>query len=134
MEVESLYTIISEQEVILPGALSEKFLEFVAQSGIHFAPLETVDGENSRFRFLMAPPDLNTLVQEFFALLEPDNYAASEMAVPNERIKHVERVARESGWLCFIRQHGGKNSRICFIRTGQSIPAAELEERVELVS
>lgn len=134
MKLESLYTIISDSEVALPSALTEMFLAFVAQNGMPFAPVTTAAGEQTCFKFLMQPNNLKGLVSDFFHMLEPDDYAASEIAVPNTRIKHAERIGEESGWLTFVRHQGVQKSRICFIRTSRAVPFTELEERVQLVS
>lgn len=134
MEVTSVYEIAGESDVILPRALEESFVAFVSASGMPFAPQVKWEGEHSRIHFLLLNKDLRDLVEEFLLTFEPDEFHAVEIAVPNDRVKHTERISRESGWKPFIRQRGAERTRICFIRTPRSIPSAELEERVELVS
>jgi hypothetical protein len=134
MEVTSVYELAGESDVILPRALEEGFIAFVSASGMPFSPQVSWEGERSRIHFLFLNKDIRDLVEEFLLTFEPDEFHALEMAVPNDRVKHAERIAHESGWKSFIRQQGADRTRICFIRTPRSIPATELEERVDLVS
>ncbi len=99
-----------------------------------FAPGVTVEGEKSHIHFLFLNKDLKPLVEEFLAKFEPDGYSTYEVAVPNDRVKHAERIAAESGWQFFIRQQGADRTRICFIKTSSGVNVNELEERIELVS
>lgn len=134
MTASAIYELRGEQDIILPRALEESFTAFVAASGMPFAPAVTFEGELAVVHFLFLSRPLPEIAEEFFAVFEPDGYNALEIAVPNERVKHTERIAEESGWLAFIRQRGAERSRICFIRTVRSVSLDELEERVELVS
>ena len=134
MEVISMYELRGKNDVILPRALEESFTAFISSSGMPFEPIVSWEGECSLIHFLFLSKDLKELVEEFLLTFEPDGFHSSEIAIPNDRVKHVERIAAESGWKSFVRQHGSERTRICFIRTPRSVPAEELEERVELVS
>ncbi|HYM20898.1 MAG TPA: hypothetical protein VEW28_07835 [Candidatus Kapabacteria bacterium] len=129
-----IYRIPSETDVIFPAALEEAFTSFVSASGMPFAPRVSHEGANVRIHFFFVSKPLEELVKEFLATFEPDGFHATELAVPNDRVKHVIRIAEESNWLPFIRQQGADRARICFIRTPRSVTAVELEERIELVS
>ncbi|MEI8135344.1 MAG: hypothetical protein WCH46_09805 [bacterium] len=133
MDFQSIYRLKSEKEVILPTSLKEAFLTFVADNGIQFSPQVRDEDEKTTFHFLFLNGSLQNLVEQFLAMFEPDDFWATEIAVPNERVKHVERVAGESHWLSYIRQQGTDKTRICFVRTPRSVPVTELEERVDLV-
>ncbi len=134
MDITSVYELQSAKDVVLPRALEESFTAFISSSGMPFEPMVSWEGEKSRIHFLFLNKDLKELVEEFLFTFEPDGFHATEIAIPNDRVKHVERIAAESGWKSFIRQQGTERTRICFIRTPRSVPADELEERVELVS
>lgn len=129
-----VYEITSETDVILPKVLEESFVAFISASGMPFAPEVRVEGEKSHIHFLFLNKDLRLLVEEFIATFEPDGYYTYEAAIPIERVKHVERIASESGWQSFIRQQGAERTRICFLKTSAGISCAELEERIEIVS
>lgn len=129
-----IYLITSDSDVTLPRALEESFVAFISASGMPFAPEVKIEGEKSHIHFLFLNIELKPLVEEFLAKFEPDGYYTYEVAVPNDRVKHAERIAVESGWQYFIRQQGSDRTRICFIKTSTSIGVGELEERIELVS
>lgn len=129
----SIYHLRGETDILLPGALEEAFTEFVSNSGMPFAPQVTHEDSTVRIHFLFLSKPLKTLADEFLATFEPDGFHTLEVAIPNDRIKHAIRVADEGQWISFTRYEGADRSRICFIRTPRSIPAAELEERIELV-
>ncbi len=129
-----IYEVHTQHDVVLPAALEEAFTSFVSASGMPFAPQVTVKDERAQIHFLFLNKKIEDLVDEFLATFEPDGFHAVEVAVPNDRIKHVMRVGEESDWIPFIRQEGTERSRICFVRTRRSITAADLEERIELVS
>ena len=129
-----IYLITSDTDVTLPKPLEESFIAFISASGMPFAPEVKVDGEKSHIHFLFLNKDLKPLVEEFMAKFEPDGYYTYEVAVPNDRVKHAERIASESGWQFFIRQQGTDRTRICFIKTSSGVGVDELEERIELVS
>jgi hypothetical protein len=129
-----IYLITSDTDVTLPKVLEESFIAFISASGMPFAPQVKTEGERSHIHFLFLNKDLKPLVEEFMAKFEPDGYYTYESAVPNERVKHVERVATESGWDFFTRQQGADRTRICFIKTSSGVSVDELEERIELVS
>src|SRR5256885_897023 len=122
MDIQSIYKIKSDNEVILPAALKDGFLSFIADSGIQFAPQVREEDEKALFHFLFLNASLKTLTEEFLLQFEPDDFWATEIAVPNERVKHTERIARDSAWISFIRQQGTEKTRICFIRTPRSVP------------
>ena len=128
-----IYELRGEQDIVLPMALEESFTAFVSLSGMPFAPTISSEGDHTVVHFLYLSKPLKEIADEFFAVFEPDGYSAIEIAVPNDRIKHTERVAEESGWLSFIRQRGAERTRICFIRTKNAESVDELEERIELV-
>jgi hypothetical protein len=129
-----IYRIKGANDVVIPEALEEAFTSFVSASGMPFAPQVFHEDANVRIHFLFLSKPLEDLVTEFFATFEPDGFHATELAVPNDRVKHTLRIADESNWIPFIRQEGTDRTRICFIRTPRSVTATELEERVELVS
>ena|SRR5438552_2642173 len=133
MDIQSIYKIKSETEIILPAALKDGFLTFTAENGIQFSPQVTEHDEKATFHFLFLNRSLKDLAEEFLMHFEPDNFWATEIAVPNDRVKHTERIASDSGWITYIRQIGSDKTRICFIRTPRAVPVTELEERVELV-
>ena len=134
MDIAEIYTIRGEHDILLPKALEQSFTAFISASGMPFAPTVSYEGEYAKVHFLFLAKPLADLASEFFAVFEPDGYHSVELAVSNDRIKHTERIADESGWLSFIRQRGAERSRICFIRTGHAENVEELEERIELVS
>ena len=129
-----IYRIKSETDVVIPGALEDAFIAFVSASGMPFMPQVHHEDANVRIHFLFLSKPLEEMVKEFFATFEPDGFHATELAVPNDRVKHTIRIAEESNWIPFIRQEGTERTRICFIRTPRSVTATELEERIELVS
>jgi len=133
MDIQSIYKLKSDKEVILPASLKDGFLGFVADNGIQFAPQVREESEKALFHFLFLNISLKKLVEDFLLTFEPDDFWATEIAVPNDRVKHTERIARDSGWISYIRQQGTEKTRICFIRTPRAVPVTELEERVELV-
>lgn len=133
MEIESIYKIKSEKEVILPASLKDSFLDFVSNNGVQFAPQIREESESALFTFLFLTISLKELVEFYLATFVPDDFWATEIAVPNDRVKHVERLASDSQWIPYIRQRGGQKTRLCFIRTPRSVPVTELEERIELV-
>jgi hypothetical protein len=128
-----IYRLQGETDIVLPGALEDAFTDFVSRSGMPFAPQVSHEDSKVRVHFLFVSKPLNELADEFLAKFEPDGFHAIELAVPNDRLKHVVRVADEGEWISFIRQQGAERTRLCFIRTPRSIPTSELEERVELV-
>ena len=130
---KEIYELRSEYDVVLPKALEESFTAFVSASGMPFAPSVSHEGDQVVIHYLFLNQPLKGIIDEFLAVFEPDGYNALELAVPNDRIKHVERVAEESGWLSFIRQRGADRTRICFIRTDHAEAVDELEERIEIV-
>jgi len=134
MTANEIYEIRGEHDIVLPKSLEESFTVFVSLSGMPFAPTVTSENDRSIVHFLYLSQPLENIAEEFFAVFEPDGYNATEIAVPNDRIKHTERVAEESGWLSFVRQRGAERSRICFIRTQNAESTEELEERIELVT
>jgi hypothetical protein len=133
MEANEIYELRGDHDIVLPLALEESFTAFVSASGMPFTPTVTIEGDHAVVHFLYVSQPLKAIVEEFLAVFEPDGYHATELAVPNERIKHTERVAEESGWLPFVRQRGAERTRICFIRTSAAESIEELEERIELV-
>jgi hypothetical protein len=133
MDIQSIYKLKSDSEVILPASLKDGFLTFLADNGIQFAPQVHEENEKALFHFLFLNTSLQKLVEEFLLMFEPDDFWATEIAVPNDRVKHTERIASDSEWISFIRQQGSDKTRICFVRTPRSVPVTELEERVELV-
>ena len=133
MEANEIYELRGEHDIVLPMALEESFTAFVSSSGMPFTPTVIVEGDRAIVHFLYVSQPLKDIVEEYLAVFEPDGYSATEVAVPNDRIKHTERVAEQSGWLSFIRQRGAERTRICFIRTKNAESIEELEERIELV-
>ena len=133
MNIQNIYTLKSDTEVILPLSLKDSFLGFLSDNGIQFAPQVREEDEKALFLFLFLNISLKNLVEDFLLMFEPDDFWATEIAVPNERVKHTERIASESEWISYIRQQGTDKTRICFVRTPRSVPVTELEERVELV-
>lgn len=133
MIASEIYELRGEQDIVVPQALEESFLAFVSSSGMPFTPTVSAEGDRSVIHFLFVSQPLKTVADEFFAVFEPDGYHALEIAVPNDRLKHSERIAEESGWLPLIRQRGAERTRICFIRTQHAESVEELEERIELV-
>lgn len=133
MDIQNIYKLRSDKEVILPTSLKDSFLEFLSSSGIQFAPQVTEGSETSLFHFLFLNISLDTLVKEYLLMFEPDDFWTTELAVPNDRVKHTERIAADSGWISYIRQNGAEKTRICFVRTPRAVPVTELEERIELV-
>ncbi len=121
-------------DVVFPASLEDAFTTFMSDSGMPFAPQVTIEDAKAHIHFLFLIKPIEELVEEFLAKFEPDGYHAIELAVPNDRLKHVLRIADESEWLSFIRQQGVDRTRICFIRTPRSVTTAELEERIDLVS
>src|SRR6187399_3026104 len=87
-----IYLITSDTDVTLPKPLEESFIAFISASGMPFAPEVKVDGERSHIHFLFLNKDLKPLVEEFMAKFEPDGYYTYEVAVPNDRVKHAERI------------------------------------------
>ncbi len=134
MNTTTIFELRSEHDVVLPTALEEAFIAFVSGSGMPFEPTVTHEDERSVIHFLFLNVTLEGLVTEFLATFVADDVIATEIAVMNERLKHTMKISKESGWLPFVRQHGTDRTRICFIRTSRSVPLAELEERIELVS
>src|SRR5689334_20073027 len=128
MDIQNIYKLKSDTEVILPASLKDGFLEFASNSGIQFSPQVTERDEKALFHFLFLNKSLKDLTEEFLLHFEPDDFWATEIAVPNDRVKHTERVAEDSSWITFIRQRGIDKTRICFIRTPRSVPVTELEE------
>jgi hypothetical protein len=133
MDFQNIYKLKTDTEVILPASLKDSFLEFISDNGIQFSPQVTEHDEKATFHFLFLNRSLKDLTEEFLLQFEPEGFWATEIAVPNERVKHTERVASDSGWITYIRQQGTDKTRICFVRTPRSVPVTELEERVELV-
>jgi hypothetical protein len=133
MDIQSIYKLKSEKEVILPASLKDNFLAFLSDNGIQFAPQVREENEKALFHFLFLNTSLKKIVEEFLLMFEPDDFWATEIAVPNDRVKHTERIARDSDWISYIRQQGTDKTRICFVRTPRSVPVSELEERIELV-
>jgi hypothetical protein len=129
-----IYEVHTQYDVVLPAALEEAFTEFLSASGMPFAPQVTTKEERSSIHFLFLNKKLEDLVDEFLLTFEPDGFHAIEIAVPNNRLKHVIRVGQESNWIPFIRHEGAERTRVCFVRTRRSVTASELEERIELVS
>ena len=129
-----IYEIHTQHDVVLPAALEEAFVEFLSSSGMPFAPQVTTKEEKSHIHFLFLNKKLEDLVDEFLDTFEPDGFHTTELAVPNDRLKHVLRVAEESNWIPFVRHVGAERTRIVFIRTRRSLPATELEVRIELVA
>lgn len=134
MIADEIYELRGDHDIILPRALEESFTTFVAASGMPFEPTVHVEGERIVIHFLYLSRPLREMVEEYLAVFEPDGMNATEIAVPNDRVKHSERIAEESGWIPFVRQRGAERSRICFIRTPSAVGIDELEERIELVS
>jgi hypothetical protein len=134
MEIQNIYKLKSENEVLLPASLKDSFLGFVADNGIQFAPQVREENESVLFHFLFLNTSLKDLVEKFLLQFEPDDFWTTEIAVPNDRVKHTERIGSDSEWISFIRQRGSDKTRICFVRTPRSVPVMELEGRVELVS
>jgi hypothetical protein len=134
MVTSEIYELRGPQDVVLPKVLEPSFTSFVSASGMPFAPTVTYEGDQAIIHFLFVSHPLQPLVEEFLAVFEPDGFHVVELAVANDRVKHAERIAEESGWLSFVRQRGTERSRICFIRTQHGEPAEELEERIDLVS
>jgi hypothetical protein len=133
MTRSQIYEVHTQHDVVLPAALEEAFVEFVSASGMPFTPQVTMKAEKAHIHFLFLNKKIEDLTDEFLAAFEPDGFHATELAVPNDRLKHVIRVGEDSNWIPFIRHEGTVMTRICFIRTRRSVPAAELEERIELV-
>lgn len=133
MDIQNIYKLRSENEVILPASLKNSFLAFVSDNGIQFAPQVREEDEKALFHFLFLNVSIKKLVEEFLLTFEPDDFWATEIAVPNDRVKHTERIASDSEWISYIRQRGTEKTRICFVRTPRSVPVTELEERIELV-
>ena len=133
MNIQNIYTLKSDTEVILPASLKEGFLSFLSDNGIQFAPQVREEDEKVLFHFLFLNTSLKDLTENFLLMFEPDDFWATEIAVPNDRIKQTERIASDSEWISYIRQQGTDKTRICFVRTRRSVPVSELEERVELV-
>ncbi|MFI5263471.1 MAG: hypothetical protein ACHQM6_03045 [Candidatus Kapaibacterium sp.] len=133
MDIQSIYKLKSEAEVVLPASLKDGFLQFLSDNGIQFAPQVREEDEKATFHFLFLTIPLKDLVEDFLLRFEPDDFWAIEIAVPNERVKHTERIADDSSWITYVRQQGAEKTRICFVRTPRSVPVTELEERVELV-
>jgi hypothetical protein len=133
MEIQNIYKLKNEAEVILPASLKDGFLGFLSDNGIQFAPQVREEDEKATFHFLFLNVPLKKLVEDFLQTFEPDDFWATEIAVPNDRVKHTERIAEDSGWITYVRRQGTEKTRICFIRTPRAVPVTELEERVELV-
>jgi len=133
MDIHSIYKLKNEAEVVLPASLKDGFLSFLSDNGIQFAPQIREEDEKATFHFLFLTIPLKDLVEDFLHRFEPDDFWATEIAVPNDRIKHTERIAEDSGWITYVRQQGAEKTRICFVRTPRAVPVTELEERVELV-
>src|SRR5438128_12580877 len=127
MDIRDLYRLRSDTEIVLPASLKDGFLQFVADNGIQFSPQVSERDEKATFHFLFLNRSLKELAEEFFLTFTPDDFWATEIAVPNDRIKHTERIASESGWLSYVRQQGSDKTRICFVRTPRSVPVTELE-------
>lgn len=134
MTRSQIYEVHTQHDLVLPAALEEAFTAFLSASGMPFAPQVTLKEEKAYIHFLFLNKKIEDLTDEFLATFEPDGFHATELAVPNDRLKHVIRVGEESNWIPFIRHEGAERTRICFIRTRRSVPATELEERIELVS
>ncbi len=134
MNTTTIFELRSEQDVVLPIALEEAFIAFVSGSGMPFEPTITHEDDRAIIHFLFLNVTLEALVKEFLATFVADDVIATEIAVTNDRLKHIIKISEESGWLPFVRQHGTDRTRICFIRTSHSVPLSELEERIELVS
>ncbi len=133
MDIQNIFTLKSDNEVILPASLKDGFLEFLSDNGIQFAPQVREENEKATFHFLFLNVPLRKLVEDFLLIFEPDDFWATEIAVPNDRVKHTKRIAEDSGWIPYIRQHGSEKTRICFVRTPRAVPVTELEERVDLL-
>src|SRR6266480_1190219 len=133
MEIKDIYRLKTDTEVTLPASLRDSFLTYIAENGIQFYPQVSEHDEKATFHFLFLNRSLKDLVEEFLFQFEPEGFWATEIAVPNERIKQTERIASDSGWITYIRQQGTDKTRICFIRTPRAVPVTELEVRVELV-
>ncbi len=133
MNIQNIYTLKSDTEVMLPLSLKDSFLGFLSDNGIQFAPQVREQDEKALFHFLFLNTSLKDLSENFLLMFEPDDFWATEIAVPNDRIKQTERIASDSEWISYIRQQGTDKTRICFVRTPRSVPVSELEERVELV-
>ncbi len=133
MDIHNIYKLKSEKEVVLPASMKDSFLGFLSDNGIQFAPQVQEEDEKALFHFLFLNSSLEKLVQEFLLTFVPDDFWATEIAVPNDRVKQTERIASDSEWMSYIRQQGTDKTRICFVRTPRSVPVTELEERVELV-
>jgi hypothetical protein len=133
MNIQNIYKLKSDTEVILPASLKDGFLNFLSDNGIQFAPQVREENEKALFHFLFLNTSLKDLTEEFLLKFEPDDFWATEIAVPNDRVKHTERIASDSEWISYIRQQGTDKARICFVRTPRSVPITELEERIELV-
>src|SRR5258708_19054834 len=99
MNIQSIYKLKSNTEVILPSSLKDSFLIFAAENGIQFSPQVTEREEKATFHFLFLNRSLKDLVEEFLFQFEPDDFSATEIAVPNDRVKHTERIARDSDWI-----------------------------------
>ena len=128
-----MFRLKSDSEVILPASLKDGFLDFISDNGIQFAPQVQEKDEKATFHFLFLSTSLKDLVESFLLTFHPDDFWATEIAVPNDRVKHTERIGQESGWITYIRQQGADKTRICFVRTPRAVPVTELEERVDLV-
>lgn len=133
MNIQNIYTLKSDTEVILPLSLKDSFLGFLSDNGIQFAPQVREQDEKVVFHFLFLNTPLKDLTEEFLLMFEPDDFWATEIAVPNARVKQTERIATDSQWISYVRQQGADKTRICFVRTPRSVPVTELEERVELI-
>ncbi len=133
MDIHNIYKLKNEKEVILPATMKDSFLDYLSDNGIQFAPQVQEEDEKALFHFLFLNSSLEKLVQVFLLTFTPDDFWATEIAVPNDRVKHTQRIADESNWITYIRQQGAEKTRICFVRTPRSVPVTELEERVELV-
>ncbi|MEP7235866.1 MAG: hypothetical protein ABI778_11285 [Ignavibacteriota bacterium] len=133
MEIQSIYRLKNEAEVILPASLKDAFLSFLSDNGIQFAPQVRESDEKATFHFLFLNMSLKDLVEDFLLQFQPDDFWATEIAVPNDRLKQTIKIAEDSNWIPYLRQRGTEKTRICFIRTPRSVPVNDLEERVELV-
>jgi hypothetical protein len=133
VDIQNIYTLKSDKEVILPASLKDSFLMFLSDNSIQFAPQVREENEKTLFHFLFLNTSLKKLVEQFLLQFEPDDFWATEIAVPNNRVKHTERIASDSDWMSYVRQQGSDKTRICFVRTPRSVPVTELEERIELV-
>ncbi|MDP4231341.1 MAG: hypothetical protein Q8916_13160 [Bacteroidota bacterium] len=133
MEAKDIYRLKNENEVILPASLKDGFLAFLSDNGVQFAPQVKEEDEKALFHFLFLNRPLKDVVEEFLLKFDPDDFWATEIAVPNDRIKQTERIARDSEWISYVRQQGTEKTRLCFVRTPRSVPVTELEERIDLV-